>query len=166
MDAMPMNAKLRSTTEIETEAAEMREKGQRICFTNGCFDLLHIGHTRYLAKARSLGDILIVGLNTDASVRRIKGDKRPIIEEERRAEVLGALACVDRVVLFDDPAPLGLIRAIVPHVLVKGADWAESDIIGGDFVTSRGGKVARIALAPDASTSAIIERIHRRYRTG
>lgn len=140
-----------------------RESGKRIVFTNGCFDILHVGHVRYLAAAGREGDLLVVGLNSDASVRIIKGDKRPLVPQDQRAEVLASLVCVDYVVVFDAPDPATLIEAIAPHVLVKGADWAEENIVGGDFVKSRGGKVVRVSLVPSASTSAIIAKIVENY---
>ena len=140
-----------------------RKSGKKIVFTNGCFDILHVGHVRYLAAARNEGDLLVVGLNSDASVRTIKGDKRPLVPQDQRAEVLASLICVDYVVVFDAPDPATLIETLVPDVLVKGADWAEAEIVGGDFVKSRGGKVVRVSLVPAASTSGIIEKIVRRY---
>ncbi len=141
----------------------MRQTGMQIVFTNGCFDLLHVGHVRYLTAARACGDLLVVGLNSDASVRRIKGERRPLIPQEQRAEVLAGLRCVDYITFFDEPDPLLLIRRLRPHVLVKGADWAEKDIIGADFVKENGGRVERIAVVPGTSTTAIIERILVRY---
>jgi D-beta-D-heptose 7-phosphate kinase/D-beta-D-heptose 1-phosphate adenosyltransferase len=140
-------------------AAALRRRGGRIVFTNGCFDLLHAGHVRYLTAARGCGDRLVVGLNSDRSVRTIKGPLRPVIPEEQRAEVLAALACVDHVVLFDTPDPLPLIRILRPDVLVKGADWELERIVGADAVRQGGGEVVRIALLPGISTSAIIARI-------
>ncbi len=151
---------------IEQSVAAMqrqRDAGRRIVFTNGCFDLLHSGHVRYLQQARELGDALVVGLNSDASVRMIKGPKRPINNEKDRAEVLSALICVDFVILFDEPDPLLLIQALNPHVLVKGADWSRTEIVGGDYVTAQNGKVVRIPLVPQTSTTAIINRIIKRY---
>lgn len=140
-----------------------RKSGMQIVFTNGCFDILHVGHVRYLAAARLEGDLLVVGLNSDASVRTIKGDQRPIVPQDQRAEVLASLICVDYVIVFDAPDPATLIETLAPDVLVKGADWAEANIVGGDFVKSRGGKVVRISLVPAASTSGIIERIVENY---
>jgi D-beta-D-heptose 7-phosphate kinase/D-beta-D-heptose 1-phosphate adenosyltransferase len=140
-----------------------RESGLRVVFTNGCFDLLHVGHVRYLAAARAEGDRLVVGLNSDASVRNIKGPLRPVVPEDQRAEVLSALECVDRVTLFDEPDPLNLILALRPDVLVKGADWAEEDIIGAPEVRGWGGHVARIRVVDGASTTGIIQRIQERY---
>ncbi len=123
------------------------------------FDILHPGHLRYLQHARSLGDLLIIGLNSDASVRRNKGRERPINPQDERAEILEALECVDLVVLFDDDTPAEIIKAIQPDILVKGADWAEDAIVGRDTVEASGGKVVRVAVEPGFSTTAIIDRI-------
>lgn len=129
-------------------------------FTNGCFDLMHVGHVRYLQAARRLGDVLVVGLNTDASVRRLnKAPERPIVPEEQRAEVLAALACVDYVVPFDDPDPGPLIADLQPDVLVKGGDWPPEKIIGRETVETRGGVVKTIPLVPGVSTTALIQKI-------
>ena len=136
-----------------------RAAGARVVFTNGCFDLVHPGHVRYLAAARALGDVLVVGLNSDASVRRLKGAGRPILRAAERAEVLGGLSAVDHLIVFDDDTPRALITALAPDVLVKGADWAEDDIVGRDETVARGGRVERIDLVPDVSTSEIIRRI-------
>jgi rfaE bifunctional protein nucleotidyltransferase chain/domain len=136
-----------------------RAAGQRIVFTNGVFDLLHAGHVRYLQQARSLGDILIVGLNSDRSVRANKGPGRPISPETERAEILEALTPVDAVVVFDAETPYDLIKALEPDVLVKGADWAEDAIVGRELVEQRGGRVVRLPLEPGRSTSAIIRKI-------
>ena len=144
--------------------ADLRARGQTIVFTNGVFDLLHVGHLRYLQHARGLGDALIVGLNSDRSVRTIKGPDRPITSEAERAEVLEALACVDGVVIFDEATPHDLITAIQPDILVKGADWAEDAIVGRDIVEARGGRVIRMAIEPGHSTSDIIDRIRRPNR--
>jgi rfaE bifunctional protein nucleotidyltransferase chain/domain len=137
----------------------LRAAGKTIVFTNGVFDLLHVGHLRYLQRARELGDALLIGLNSDRSVRQIKGPERPITTESERAEVLEALGCVDGVVVFDEETPRDLIAAIQPDVLVKGADWAEDAIVGRDIVEGRGGRVVRVALEPGHSTSAIIAKI-------
>ena len=136
-----------------------RAQGQRIVFTNGVFDLLHRGHAEYLEEARSLGDRLVVGVNTDASVSRLKGPSRPIVPEAERAELVGALACVDLTIVFGDDTPLRLIEAVGPDVLAKGADWAADAIVGREFVEARGGRVVRIQMREGLSTSAIIERI-------
>lgn len=130
-------------------------------FTNGVFDLLHPGHVRYLQDARALGSTLIVGLNSDASVRRNKGSDRPINPEGERAEVLAALACVDAVVIFDEDTPAEIVRAIQPDVLVKGADWPADQIVGRDTVEARGGRVVLMEVEPGYSTTAIIDRIRR-----
>jgi len=132
---------------------------KKIVFTNGCFDLLHAGHADYLNKAKSLGDILVVGINSDASVRRIKGEKRPILPQQMRAYLLDNLKPVDYVVIFEEDTPLELIKAIKPDVLVKGADWDLERIVGADFVLSYGGRVERIPFSFDISTSKIIERV-------
>ncbi|MBF0118156.1 MAG: D-glycero-beta-D-manno-heptose 1-phosphate adenylyltransferase [Desulfobacterales bacterium] len=148
---------------IEERLTFLKKEGKRIVFTNGCFDIMHVGHVRYLESAKKEGDILIVGLNSDISVRTIKGIKRPIINQQQRAEVLSALSCVDYVVFFDEPDPFNIIDRLQPDVLVKGADWTEDKIIGADIVKKRGGKVARIKIVPDISTSEIIKRIIKRY---
>ncbi|MCP4352431.1 MAG: D-glycero-beta-D-manno-heptose 1-phosphate adenylyltransferase [Desulfobacterales bacterium] len=142
----------------------IRKPGKRIVFTNGCFDILHAGHVRYLTEAKSKGDILVVGLNSDKSVRIIKGEKRPVVCQDQRAEVLAGLWCVDCITVFDEPDPLKLIQTIKPDIIVKGADWAEEDIIGADFVKANGGKVERISVVPDISTSRIIQNIIRLYQ--
>jgi D-beta-D-heptose 7-phosphate kinase/D-beta-D-heptose 1-phosphate adenosyltransferase len=122
-----------------------------------------VGHVRYLEAARSEGDLLVVGLNSDSSVRSIKGDRRPLVNQDQRAEVLASLACVDYVVVFDESDPLRLIRAVKPDILVKGADWAEENIVGAEFVKSTGGKIMRVDLVSDASTTGIIDRILERF---
>jgi D-beta-D-heptose 7-phosphate kinase/D-beta-D-heptose 1-phosphate adenosyltransferase len=142
----------------------LRKSGKTIVFTNGCFDLIHAGHVRYLKAAKAEGDILVLGMNSDESVRMIKGELRPITPQEQRAEVLAALADVDYVTLFEEPDPLNLILCLKPDVLVKGADWAEDQIVGADAVKSRGGRVKRVQVVEGASTSGIIQRILERYR--
>ena len=144
--------------EAVTLVESRRRQGQRIVFTNGVFDLLHPGHVRYLQAARREGDALIVGINSDRSVRANKGPSRPIMPEHERAEVLEALACVDAVVVFDEETPAVIIEALQPDVLVKGADWAADAIVGRDTVEARGGKVVRMPIESGWSTSAIIER--------
>ena len=132
---------------------------KKIVFTNGCFDIIHAGHCHYLARAKSLGDLLVVGLNSDSSVRRIKGPKRPVIPQEQRALVLDSLRPVDYVVIFEEDTPQRLIEAIRPDILVKGGDWELDKIVGREFVESYGGKVVTIPFEHDVSTSKIIERI-------
>ncbi|MBI4773465.1 MAG: D-glycero-beta-D-manno-heptose 1-phosphate adenylyltransferase [Deltaproteobacteria bacterium] len=136
-----------------------RSEGRTIVFTNGCFDILHAGHVDYLERAADLGDVLVVGLNSDRSVRSIKGPSRPVVPQEQRARVLAALACVDAVVCFDEPDPLQLILEVRPDALVKGADWPLDRIIGRNEVESHGGRVERIPLIETVSTSSIIEKI-------
>lgn len=160
MDAF---GKLVTAEDFAEQAAALRTLGKKIVFTNGCFDLLHAGHVRYLAAARAEGDVLAVGLNSDASVRKIKDEGRPINHQDHRAEVLAGLVCVDYIIRFDDPDPLRLIKAIKPDILVKGADWVEADIIGAAEVKSCGGRVIRIPLTPDVSTTGIIEKIVKTY---
>lgn len=140
-------------------AERLRAAGRRVVFTNGVFDLLHPGHVRYLDQARGLGDVLIVGVNSDRSVRAIKGQGRPITPEHERAEILAALMSVDASVIFDEDTPHEIIAAIQPDVLVKGADWAEDAIVGRDIVERRGGRVVRIPVQPGHSTTAIVQKI-------
>ena len=152
--------KIQARAALEALLAERRAKGQRIVFTNGCFDLMHVGHTRYLEAARALGDVLIVGVNSDTSVRALnKAPGRPIVPAEQRAEVIAALGCVDYVVLFDEPDPAALIAVLQPDVLVKGGDWTPDRIIGRDIVEARGGAVRTIPLVPGVSTTSLVERI-------
>ncbi len=151
---------------LKKEVEAWQRQGLKVVFTNGCFDILHIGHVRYLQEAKRCGDRLIIGLNSDASVRKIKGEKRPIIPQEQRAEVLAALSCVDRIVIFDEPTPLRLITFLQPDILVKGADWPEEKIVGKEVVLKKGGRVKRIPLAEGVSTTRIIEEIIRRYTHG
>jgi D-beta-D-heptose 7-phosphate kinase/D-beta-D-heptose 1-phosphate adenosyltransferase len=139
--------------------APLRARGGRVVFTNGCFDLLHPGHVRYLAAARALGDALVVGMNDDASVTRLKGRGRPVLRASERTEVLAALAAVDHVVVFADDTPLALVTALRPDVLVKGADWADADIVGADVVRAAGGRVERIDLVPGVSTTELLRRV-------
>jgi D-beta-D-heptose 7-phosphate kinase/D-beta-D-heptose 1-phosphate adenosyltransferase len=140
-------------------AERARQEGRRVVFTNGVFDILHPGHIRYLQHARQLGDLLIVGLNSDASVRRNKGPERPINTEAERAELLAALACVDAVTVFDEETPAEVIKAIQPDILVKGADWAEDSIVGRDTVEACGGSVVRVPIEQGFSTTEIIRKI-------
>jgi len=138
---------------------KLKQKNKKIVFTNGCFDILHAGHVSYLSKAKSLGDILVIGLNSDSSVRRIKGKPKPVVSQNDRAALLAALEAVDFVVIFKDPTPLRLIKAIKPDVLVKGGDWKKEDIVGSDFVESYGGKVKSLKYIKGLSTRSIIKKI-------
>ena len=137
----------------------LRQAGNRVVFTNGCFDLIHIGHIRLLQKAKEKGDFLVVAVNSDGSVRQIKEPGRPLMPEGQRAEVVAALGCVDWVTIFAEPDPLALIRLLKPDVLVKGTDWSEEEIVGAPDVIEAGGQVLRIQLEPGISTSALIKRI-------
>lgn len=148
-----------SIPDLQPVLAEARRAGRRVVFTNGVFDLLHPGHIRYLQAARALGDVLVVGVNSDRSARGNKGPERPITPERERAEMLAALACVDAVVIFDQPTPADVITAVQPDILVKGADWAEDAIVGRDIVEARGGRVVRMPIEPGWSTTAIVEKI-------
>ena len=138
---------------------QLKQSGKRVVFTNGCFDILHRGHVDYLSKARAKGDVLIVGMNTDASVQRLKGPTRPIVQEDDRAFVLAALSVVDYVCLFDEDTPLELIKAVVPDVLVKGGDWSIENIVGRDVVEAAGGTVQTIDFVPNRSTTNIVQKI-------
>lgn len=145
------------------QADKWRAEGQQIVFTNGCFDIVHLGHIDYLEKARHLGNRLILGLNTDASVSCIKGPLRPVVNEYARARLMAALEFVDAVTLFGEPTPLELIEAVKPDILVKGNDYTVATIVGADFVISRGGRVETIALVPGYSTTKLIERIKQSF---
>lgn len=148
-------------TDARAIVERLRSSGRRVVFTNGVFDLLHPGHIRYLQKARALGDALIVGVNSDRSVRSNKGAGRPITPEAERAELLEALSAVDAVVIFDEDTPQAIVSALQPDVLVKGADWAENAIVGRDVVEARGGIVVRMEIEPGYSTTAIIDKIQK-----
>lgn len=149
-----------TTDEAQALAQSVQSRGGKVVFTNGVFDLLHPGHIRYLQDARGLGDILIVGINSDRSVRANKGPTRPLNPETERAELLRALACVDAVLTFDEDTPQRLIEAIQPDVLVKGADWGPDAIVGREIVEARGGRVVRVALTEGYSTTELVRRIH------
>jgi rfaE bifunctional protein nucleotidyltransferase chain/domain len=153
--------KIKSLEELKTELEEIRAQGKKIVFTNGCFDLLHPGHIRYLWKARQLGDYMVVAVNSDRSVREIKGVSRPVLGQEARSEIIAALEFVDGVVVFDEENPLGVIETLLPHVLVKGGDWSEERIIGADAVKRAGGEVRVIPFVHGYSTTGIIEKIQR-----
>jgi D-beta-D-heptose 7-phosphate kinase/D-beta-D-heptose 1-phosphate adenosyltransferase len=159
-----MQKKIKTVLELRPLLAILRASGKKIVFTNGCFDLIHTGHTRYLAKAKSFGDILIVAVNSDSSVRMIKGAKRPINSEADRMETLAALEVVDFVTLFHEPDPYRIISELQPDVLVKGGDWPIEKIIGRDVVEARGGKVINVPYVEGASTTGIIEKILKQCR--
>lgn len=156
-------AQVLSLDELRRAREQLRQVGRTVVFTNGCFDLLHPGHVRYLKQARSLGEALIVGLNSDRSVRELKGAGRPILNEQERAEVMAALACVDYVIVFDEPTPRELIAALLPDVLVKGGDWGVAQIVGREEVEAAGGRVLSLPFVAGCSTSEVIERIAQRY---
>jgi D-beta-D-heptose 7-phosphate kinase/D-beta-D-heptose 1-phosphate adenosyltransferase len=156
--------KIRSLAEMKALCSRLKAEGKRVVFTNGCFDILHPGHARYLEAARALGDVLIVAVNSDRSVRAIKGQQKPILPEAARAEMVAALCFVDGVVIFDEDTPLDVIRELIPDVLVKGGDWAEKDIVGADLVKAAGGQVKRIPYVTGFSTTGIIDTILHRMR--
>jgi rfaE bifunctional protein nucleotidyltransferase chain/domain len=147
--------------DLVRERLAWRAAGRSVVLTNGCFDLLHPGHVALLEAARREGDMLVVALNSDSSVRGLKGEGRPALPQDERAEVLLSLEAVDRVVLYDEPTPIAVVRALLPDVLAKGADWAADDIVGRPEVERAGGRVVRVPLVPDRSTSAIVDRIRR-----
>jgi D-beta-D-heptose 7-phosphate kinase/D-beta-D-heptose 1-phosphate adenosyltransferase len=151
-----------SLSGLVEERRKWREGGRRVVLTNGCFDLIHPGHLALLEAARAHGDVLVVAINSDRSVRRLKGEGRPLVPEAERAETLLALEPVDRVVVYDEPTPLEVVKALVPDVLVKGADWAEDAIVGREEVEASGGQVVRVGMVPGRSTTALLERIRRR----
>lgn len=149
--------------ELREIRAGLRDEGKKVVFTNGCFDILHAGHVDYLTKAKAAGDVLIVGLNSDNSVRTIKGNKRPIVPAEERAFILSGLKAVDYVVFFEEPTPFEIISHLIPDILIKGGDWAIDKIVGRDVVEANGGEVKTIAFVNDSSTTDIIARIKERY---
>ncbi len=153
--------KIKKLRELKDIVAASKKRGKKIIFTNGCFDILHLGHIKYLEKASLLGDKLIVAINSDASVHRIKGNRRPLFPEQERAALVAALGCVDYVIIFAQPTPLHLIKTLKPDVLVKGGDWRTKHIVGKDFIGSYGGKVISANFVKGYSTSSIIARIRR-----
>jgi len=152
-------SKIKNQKTMKEVVERVKGGGKKVVFTNGCFDILHQGHVRYLSEAKKCGDYLIIGLNSDRSVRSIKGKNRPLVPVRARAELLAALCFVDGVVIFDEEDPLAIIKHLQPQVLVKGSDWAEEDIIGAEVIKETGGEVKRIPLVPGNSTSDIICRI-------
>ena len=159
MRAVFSMGKIVSQEELIEVAEREKRGGRRVVFTNGCFDILHPGHVRCLAEARALGDVLVVAVNSDRSVRGNKGPERPLVAEQDRAEVLAALASVDYVTIFDEPTPRELISQVLPNVLVKGADWALDQVAGREEVKAAGGRVVSIPLAPGYSTTTLVQRI-------
>ena len=158
---IPTETKILRLPEAVEQVADWQRAQQKVVFTNGCFDLVHLGHIDYLEKARALGDRLVLGLNTDASVSRLKGPSRPIVDEYARCRLMAALSFVDTVILFDEPTPQALIEALKPDILVKGDDYSVETIVGADFVLKNGGTVETVALVEGYSTTALIERIRK-----
>lgn len=158
-----MRTKIKKITQLKGIVKRLKAKGKKIVFTNGCFDLLHYGHAKYLQQAKKKGDILIVGVNSDSSVRKIKGNKRPIISEGQRAALIAALESVDFVVIFKERTPLKLIKTFEPDILVKGADWDKRDIVGRDFVLNRNGQVHTIKLVKGLSSTGLIKKLANRF---
>lgn len=158
-----MKSKIKTQDELREIIDDLRMAGRKVVFTNGCFDLIHTGHVRYLKIARSYGDVLVVAANSDESVRRLKGDKRPIMPQDERVEVLAALAMVDYVTLFEEDDPHRVITELMPDVLVKGGDWDVERIVGRDVVQQSGGKVYSIPYIEGSSTTTIIDRVIERY---
>ena len=158
------DAKLKSRANLTKTIAGLKARGRRIVFTNGCFDLLHYGHAKYLERAKAKGDILVVAVNSDSSVRRLKGKGRPVTPQRYRALMVASLASVDFVVIFNEETPAAIIAALKPDVLVKGGDWKTDTIVGADFVKGRGGKVLSIPFVPGFSTTGLIRRIAHAYR--
>jgi D-glycero-beta-D-manno-heptose 1-phosphate adenylyltransferase len=152
-----------SQESLSSQIRSLQKDGKKVVFTNGCFDLLHVGHVRYLKAARELGDCLVVAINSDDSMRALKGSERPIVPEEQRAEILAALSCVDYVIIFQELDPFRLISLLQPDVLVKGGDWAPEQIVGREEVEARGGKVLSLPLVEGIGTSAIISSILNKY---
>ncbi len=158
-----MRDKIKARDDLIRIIRDLKASGKRIVFTNGCFDLLHVGHVRYLEEAKARGDILVVAVNSDRSVRALKGPHRPVLPQEQRAELLSGLGCVDYITIFDEETPEALISSILPHVLVKGGDWTKEDVVGRNLVERSGGEVLILPFHPGASTTALIETILKRY---
>ena len=158
------NNKIKSPSELAKRLKSLKKKGMSVVFTNGCFDILHKGHIKLLIKAKALGDILVVALNTDESVRKIKGNSRPINKQGDRAIVISALGAVDFVTFFNETTPQRVIKILSPDILIKGGDWKKSDIVGADYVRSKGGKVYSVGFVKGYSTSKLIDEISKRSR--
>lgn len=159
-----LERKIKSLTALKPIIARLRRSGRKVVFTNGCFDLLHYGHVRYLERARALGDLLVVGVNSDSSVRELKGARRPLVAQHDRSRLVAALESVDFVTVFSGPTPYAVIRTLRPDVLVKGGDWKKDAIVGSGLVNSWGGRVATIPFAKGRSTSGLCEKIAKTYR--
>lgn len=158
------NNKILSKNNLTKIIPRLKKSKKRIVFTNGCFDIIHYGHVAYLEKAKAKGDVLIVGVNSDSSVRKIKGKKRPVNSQSSRVKTIAAFECVDYAIIFNEDTPFNLIKRIVPDVLVKGADWKKGEIIGSDIVNKNKGKIFRIPYVKGFSTTALIKRIHQAYK--
>lgn len=155
--------KITSLSSLKRKVGRLKQDGKRVVFTNGCFDILHYGHTKYLQDAKAKGDYLVVAINSDSSIKKIKTKDRPVVGQADRLRVVAALGCVDFVVLFNEDNPLRVIKALKPDILIKGSDWSKKRIVGADFVESYGGRVETINLVKGRSTSAIIEKIIRDF---
>lgn len=158
-----IEAKIKNITQLKKIIKRLKIQGKKIVFTNGCFDILHFGHAKYLKEAKRKGNILVVGVNSDSSVRKIKGNRRPIINEAYRAGLIAALESVDFVVIFKEETPFRVIKTLKPDILVKGADWAQRDIVGRDFVLKRGGKVYTLKLVKGFSSTDLIKKIAKAF---
>ena len=158
---MKLSDKIIPGTKIADLSSKLHESARKIVFTNGCFDIIHAGHVTYLAQAKALGDVLILGLNSDASVKRLKGDNRPINNEQDRALVLAALSSVNYVVIFEEDTPYNLIKLVQPDILVKGGDWQPSEIVGSDLVLARGGEVLSLKFVEGLSTTGILQKLRK-----
>ena len=161
-----MEGKVLSREKMKKQIDRLHREGKKIVFTNGCFDILHVGHARYLAEAKKIGDVLVIAINSDASVRAIKGEKRPLIGEKERAEMVASLWSVDFVTIFSETTPLDLIEYLKPDVLVKGGDWAEKNVVGRESVAKWGGKVVIVPEIKGSSTTNIVEKVMKLYCPG
>ena len=158
-----MKGKIKTREELQKIIHNLKRSGKRIVFTNGCFDILHVGHVRYLEQAKSLGDVLVVGINSDRSVRGLKGPRRPILPVEERGEILSGLGCTDYITVFDEPTPFELISLLLPDVLVKGGDWTPEQVVGREVVEGSGGRVVILPFVEGSSTTNIIDVILEKY---
>jgi D-beta-D-heptose 7-phosphate kinase/D-beta-D-heptose 1-phosphate adenosyltransferase len=159
-----LKGKIKNTVQLKRIVLKLKSQGKKIVFTNGCFDLLHYGHVKYLQEAKKKGDILVVAVNSDASVKRIKGDNRPIVNQQNRAKVLAGLESVDYVVIFKEDTPFKIIKILKPNILVKGSDWHKDNIVGRGIVSSYGGNVSTVKLVKGSSTTALIKKIAQKSR--